>query len=221
MENSVQGNQRSAKVSRRTFLGGTLSLTAAAAGANAASAPAGRRAVPSAARNRIGSPLWCHKGGLIDPTEASDEKKVRDFVRKCANHGVTRLFPWVGSRVLLEAAHEKDIEVHPYLAFNSHGRKTTAYAWSVHYVGPPLGTPEAKNILNRHRPIWSHPRYSVKVSEFAKRHPEWWALDRQQTKELHVGRRRVMSLAVPEVRAFEAHSYLSLLDDNGGDGVQV
>ena len=221
MENSVQGNQRSAKVSRRTFLGGTLSLTAAVAGANAASAPAGRRAVPSAARNRIGSPLWCHKGGLIDPTEASDEKKVRDFVRKCANHGVTRLLPWVGSRVLLEAAHEKDIEVHPYLAFNSHGRKTTAYAWSVHYVGPPLGTPEAKNILNRHRPIWSHPRYSVKVSEFAKRHPEWWALDRQQTKELHVGRRRVMSLAVPEVRAFEAHSYLSLLDDNGGDGVQV
>ena len=217
----MQDNQRSAKVSRRAFLGGTLSLTAVAAGTSAASASAGHRTVPSAAHKRTGFPLWCHKGGMIDPTEASDEKKVRDFVRKCANHGVTRLFPWMGSRVLLEAAHEKDIEVHPYLAFNSHGRKTTTYAWSVHYVGPPLGTPEARDILNHHRPIWSHPRHSVKVSEFARQHPEWWALDRQQTRELHPGRKRVMSLTVPEVRAFEVSSYLSLLEDSGGDGVQV
>ena len=218
MENSGQDNNtRSTSVSRRTFLGGALSLPAAAG--NAASAA--QRPTPSAARKKIGFPLWCDKGGLIDPTEPSDEKKVRDFVQKCADHGVTRLFPWTGSRVLVEAAHEKNIEVHPYLAFNSHGRKTVRYTWSVNYVGPPIGTPEAKDILDHHRPIWAHPRYSVNVSDFAKQHPEWWALDRQLTKELNVGRKRVMSLAVPEVRAYENRRYLSLLEDTGGDGVQV
>ncbi len=219
MENPEQDNNpRSASVSRRTFLGGTLSLTAAAAG-NAASAA--QPPIPSTAGKKIGFPLWCDKGGLIDPTEPGDEKKVRDFVRKCADHGVTRLFPWTGSRVLVEAAREKNIEVHPYLAFNSYGRKNVRYTWSVNYVGPPIGTPEAKDILDHHRPIWAHRRYSAGVSEFAKQHPEWWALDRQLTKELDVGRKRVMSLAVPEVRAYENRQYLSLLENTGGDGVQV
>ena len=216
MENpGPDNNPRSASVSRRTFLG---ALTAAAAGSAASAA---QRPTASAARRKIGFPLWCDKGGLIDPTEPADEMKVRDFVRKCADHGVTRLFPWTGSRVLVEAAHERNIEVHPYLAFNSHGRKTERYTWSVNYVGPPIGTPEAKDILDHHRPIWAHRRHAAKVSEFAKQHPEWWALDRQLTKELNVGRKRVMSLAVPEVRAYENRQYLSLLEDTGGDGVQV
>ena len=219
MENSGRDTHpQAADVDRRTFLGGALALTAAAA-ANPASAA--QPPTPTTARKKIGFPLWCDKGGLIDPTEPGAERKVRDFVRKCADHGVTRLFPWTGSRVLVDVAHEKNIQVDPYLAFNSHGRKTVRYTWSVNYVGPPIGTPEAKDILNHHRPIWAHRRYSAGVSEFAEQHPEWWALDRQLTKELDVGRKRVMSLAMPEVRAYENRQYLSLLEDTGGDGVQV
>ncbi len=52
-------------------------------------------------------PLWCDRGGLVNPSSPSDEQKVVAFVEKCVQHGVTELVPWNGTRSLVEAAQEK------------------------------------------------------------------------------------------------------------------
>jgi hypothetical protein len=211
------GNRNSSSLGRRTFLGSALSLAYAGAKTSSLQAAA---STPLPAHH-LGCPLWCDKGGLIEPTQPSREKEVRQFIQKCFDHGVTRLFPWTGSRVLVAAAHEKNIRVDPYLAFNSHGRKRRVYSWSLDYPRSPIESPQAKRLLDQHRPIWSHPSPDEELTDFAAQHPGWWALDRDHTRTLEMGGKRLMSLVVPEVRAHEIELYLALLDDTGGDGIQV
>ncbi|MDA2926392.1 family 10 glycosylhydrolase [Acidobacteria bacterium AH-259-G07] len=210
-------------MSRRSFLG-ALSLspvvrpsgkTQPAQGGGGAGGP-----VAVARKKKRWVPLWCDRGGLINPSQPSDRKNVLAFVEKCAQHGVTHLIPWDGSRILVEAAREKQIEVQPYLAFNSHGGNRIGYAWSVHY-SPTLGSTPVKKMLDRHRPIWSHPRTRLSLSDFAKEHPQFWARDREQSETLKPGQRLSLSLALPEVRAYEVERYLGLLGRSGGVGVQV
>lgn len=166
-------------------------------------------------------PLWCDAGGLITPKGASDDENVRAFVEQCQRHGVTRLFPSGGTRILAEVAREKGIEVHPYVAFNSHGGMGANYAWSTNFVLPPVGSVEARQILDRHRPIFSHATYELRVSDFAKQHPEYSSRNRNGGQSLTPGERLALCLAISEVRSSEQDKYLSLLRNVGGSGVQL
>lgn len=206
-------------LSRRRFLERSL-----ACGAVAAAPYPAARAVSAAAAKRSGEPrfsLWCAPGGLIRPTRPSDEPAVVDFVEKCARHGVTHLVPTRGSRILAQAAGEKGIVMHPYMAFNSHGARRMRANWSLNYIGLPYGSAQLKEKLDRHRPIWNSPRAVLSIGAFAERHPDWWALDREGDRDLKVGSRLSMSLAVPEVRADMVDRYMNIVEESGGRGIQV
>lgn len=181
-------------------------------------------AVSPSAPERSADPrfsLWCAPGGLISPNQPSDEAAVIDFVEKCARHGVTHLVPTRGSPILAQAAAEKGIVMHPYMAFNSHGARRMRANWSLNYIGLPYGSAKLKEKLDRHRPIWNSPRSVLSIGEFAKQHPDWWALDREGDRELKVGSRLSMSLAVPEVRANMVDRYMTIVEESGGHGIQV
>ncbi len=122
--------------------------------------------------------------------------------------------------MLVEAAQEKKIDVHPYLAFNSHGSNREQCAWSVHYINDP-GSAAGAEQLDRHRAVWSHPKTSVSLTEFAKKHPEYWARTKRGGDTLEPGQRLNLSLAVPEVRSYEVDRYLEIVNSSGGNGVQV
>ena len=206
-------------LSRRRFLERSLAYGAAAAAPSTAA-----KAVSASAAKRPGEPrfsLWCAPGGLISPTQPSDEPAVIDFVEKCARHGVTHLVPTRGSPILARAAGEKGIVMHPYMAFNSHGARRMRANWSLNYIGLPYGSARLKEKLDRHRPIWNSPRAVMSASAFAKEHPDWWALDREGDREIKVGSRLSMSLAVPEVRADMVDRYMNIVEESGGHGIQV
>ena len=206
-------------LTRRRFLERSL-----ACGAVAAAPSTAATAVSASAANHSGETrfsLWCAPGGLISPTHPSDEPAIVDFVEKCARHGVTHLVPTRGSPILAQAAAEKGIVMHPYMAFNSHGARRMRANWSLNYIGLPYGSSKLKEKLDRHRPIWNSPRAVLSIGEFARQHPDWWALDREGDRELKVGSRLSMSLAVPEVRADMVDRYMNIVEESGGHGIQV
>ena len=209
----------SSNLSRRRFLERSLAY-----GAVAAAPPATAEVVEASAPKRPADPrfsLWCAPGGLISPTRRSDETAVAGFVEKCARHGVTHLVPTRGSRILAQAAGEKGIVMHPYMAFNSHGARRMRANWSLNYIGLPYGSARLQEKLDRHRPIWNSPRAVLSTGAFAKEHPDWWALDREGDRELKLGSRLSMSLAVPEVRTYMVDRYMQIVEESGGCGVQV
>ena len=209
----------SSNLSRRRFLERSLVYGAVATAPTASAKP-----VSPSAPKRSGDPrfsLWCAPGGLISPTQPADEPAVFEFVEKCARHGVTHLVPTRGSRTLAQAAGEKGIVMHPYMAFNSHGARRMRANWSLNYIGLPYGSPRLKEKLDRHRPIWNSPRAVLSIGAFAKEHPDWWALDREGDRGLKLGSRLSMSLAVPEVRSYMVDRYLNMVEESGGHGVQV
>ena len=164
--------------------------------------------------------MWCDRGGLIDPGP-SDEGQVRQFVQKCVDHGVTSLLPWNGSEVLSRIAHEHGLHVQPYLAFNNHGEQEVRYAWSVNFIAHQPGTPEREEILNHHRPIWSHRREQLDLTDFARDNPRFWCRDREGGESLRPLQRLSLSLAHAEVRAFEIDAYMDLFLRTDADGIQV
>ena len=167
-------------------------------------------------------PLWCDTGGLVSPASSSNyENDVRDFVQKASDHGVTRLFPAGASSVLVDAAREKDIEVHPYVALNRHGGMSAKYAWSVNYLIPPLGTEKARAILDRHRPVYSHAEVSFNASDFARAHPEFWEKKRGGGDPSEPGESLSVSFACDGAREFERNKYVSLIENSGGAGTQI
>ncbi len=206
-------------LSRRRFLERSLAYGAVAAAPSTAATEVSASAARRPAETRFS--LWCAPGGLISPTQPSDEPAVVDFVEKCARHGVTHLVPTRGSPILAQAAEEKGIVMHPYMAFNSHGARRMRATWSLNYIGLPYGSAQLKEKLDRHRPIWNSPRSVLSIGEFARQHPDWWALDREGDRELKVGSRLSMSLAVPEVRADMVDRYMNIVEESGGRGIQV
>jgi hypothetical protein len=218
------GGDSSKGVGRRQFLTGATAAVALGSAsvvpgrAQETGSPAAREGKKTG-RRRL--PLWCDRGGLINPTQASDEAQVREFVQKCVDHGVTTLLPWNGTEILSRVAHEHGLEVQPYLAFNNHGENEVRYAWSVNFIGPAPGTPEGEEILDHHRPIWSHRREELDLTDFARENPSFWCRDRRGDDSLRPGQRLSLSLVHPEVRAWEIDAYLDLFRKSGGDGIQV
>ena len=171
-------------------------------------------------RNRI-VPLWGDETCLLGFGQPHDEKTVTAFVEKCARHGITRLIPSGGSRALVQAAHARKIEVHPYSAFNSHGRHAITYTWSLDYLEMDPSVPHARKLLDHHRPIWHRPTADLLIGEFAKAHPQFRSLGRDRKSEVQPGESISLSLAFSEVREYETSRYLKMLKTTGGDGVQL
>ena len=167
-------------------------------------------------------PLWCDTGGLTSPASSSTyESDVREFVQKAHDHGVTRLFPSGGSPEFVEAAKEKGIDVHPYVALNRHGGVSAKYAWSIESLVPQLGTAEARVILDRHRPVYSHRDATFNASEFANNHPDSWSLTRGGNKPSALGEFLSLSFADERARKFETDKYVGLITGSGGAGTQT
>jgi hypothetical protein len=218
------GGNTTRGVGRREFLtGATATVALGSTGVMAGRAQeTGSPAVGQGEKTRKRRlPLWCDRGGLINPTQPGDEEKVRGFVEKCVGHGVTTLLPWNGTEILSRVAREHGLEVQPYLAFNNHGEKEVRYAWSLNFIGPAPGTPEGEEIIDHHRPIWSHRREELDLTDFARENPHFWCRDRQGDESLRPGQRLSLSLVHPEVRAWEIDAYLDLFRKSGGDGIQV
>ena len=212
--------RKSNDISRRSFIGAGLAAGSLVPGASIGAPQTASLAPGTEEKGKRRFTLWCATGGLINAEHPSDEAQVVAFVEKCAQHGVTHLVPTRGSRMLVEAAREKKIDVHPYLAFNSHGANREQYAWSVNYINDP-GSPVGREQLGRHRAIWSHPKSSVSLTEFAKKHPEYWARTKGGGDTLEAGQRLNLSLAIPEVRSYEVERYLEIVNNSGGNGCQV
>jgi uncharacterized lipoprotein YddW (UPF0748 family) len=121
----------------------------------------------------------------------------------------------------VEAAHATKIEVHPYSAFNSHGRHAITYTWSLDYLEMDPSSPQVRKLLDHHRPIWHRPTADLLIGEFAKAHPQFRSLSRDRKSEVQPGESVSLSLAFPEVREYETARYLKMLKTTGGDGVQV
>jgi hypothetical protein len=146
--------------------------------------------------------------------------RVRQYLDRCVRHGVTRLVPSRGGgKPLVEAARARGLEVYPYLAFNSHGGRTLAYTWSFDYIHLRVDTPQARRLLDRHRPVWGTPTSTLAISDFARAHPELWAR-RREAGDLEPGEKLTLSLAIPEAREHELGRYAAL-QESAGDGVSV
>jgi len=203
-------------VTRRHFL-----QQSAAAGTSATVTPRAAAGNEQARNRQRILPLWGDETALLSFGRPHDDSTVAEFVEKCARHGVTRLIPSGGSRRLVEAARARNIEVHPYSAFNSHGRSRVIYSWSMDFFEEKMDGPAAREKLDRHRPVWSTPSVNEQVSDFARQHPPYWALARDRGRRLKPGEKLSLSLAIPEVREYEKARYLKILESTGGAGLQL
>ncbi len=145
------------------------------------------------------------------------------YIDRAADAGVTRLIGPCAPDVV-ELARSRGLEVHPYVActpFPTHGQRPVSYTWSLNYGGNPRA-PEAREILDRHRPILVGPsRGEPSVGPFAAAHPEYRARTADGSDTLGYCDRLCLSPAFPEVRERQAAEIAKALADSGGDGVQV
>ena len=160
------------------------------------------------------------------PGDPDYEREVRPWVDRCRGVGVTKMITGAADPVLVAAGHEKGLVVHPYrdyTAFPNYGRRRVRYGWSLDWLRPPVESPEARRILERHRPVWDGPTVEEEsVEAFALEHPELWSLTRDGSRPLRPGERRYMSLAFADVRANQTAKFLAALERAGGaDGIQI
>ena len=100
----------------------------------------------------------------LDQSDSSIKKVDLEYVQRCSNAGVTKLIPGGGSKNLVETAHTKGIEVHPYNAFPAHGGLNIEYRqWSTIYPRPGIEAPESRDLLDDHRPVYAGPYTNLKL----------------------------------------------------------
>jgi len=157
--------------------------------------------------------LW----GIIEPDGAAH------YIDRAADAGVTRL---IGPHApdVVDLARGRGLEVHPYVACTpmpTHGQRPVSYTWSLNYGGDPRA-PEARAILDRHRPVLVGPsRGEASIGPFAAAHPEYWSRTADGSDTLSYCDRLGLSPAFPEVRERQAAEIAQALAESGGDGVQV
>lgn len=167
-------------------------------------------------------PVWGPPQYALDQSKSSVEKIDREYVKKCVDSGVTKLIPGGGSKNLVDEAHENGLLVEPYNAFPGHGGLNIEYQqWSTIYPSPGIEAPESRPLLDKHRPIYAGPFASLKISEFAQKHPEYWSRKKNTPDEMFPGQILWLSLAHEAVREYEIQIYLDMLEETGGDGIQV
>ena len=169
--------------------------------------------------------LWGPPTIPAQPGEPTTRREVEQWVGRCANIGVTKMISGGMKPMTVAAAHIKGIEAHPYVnytAFPSYGSRPRSQGWSTAYLRVPADSPEAREILDSHRPIWGAAAKGEETLEpYAKEHPEFWSLTRDKRLTLDAGEKRSLSLAFPEVRAKQVKRFVDALHDTQGDGVQV
>lgn len=207
-------------VRRREFLKGAVAaLPAAAACAapeQASRAPAAGGGPPS------GVALWGQDLGLGEAfSGAGGETEIEAYVSKCADHGVSRVFAPGASAELVEAGAAAGVEVHPYKAVASHGGVRMYPAWSSNFMVPRFGTEAGRAILNRHRPIWSHPQRIESLSAFLRENPEHRHRNRERDDAPKPYERVFLSPGLLGGRAEEARAFADLLSRSGGRGIQA
>ena len=182
---------------------------------------------PTATEAPTGGPpagvaLWGQDLGLGEMYEgAGDETEVELYIRKCADHGVSRVFAPGASAELVQAGAARNVEVHPYKAVASAGGIRMYPAWSSNFMVPRFGSAEGRAILNAHRPIWSHPQRIESLSDFVRDNPRHRHRNRERTDELKPYERVFLSPGLPEGRAEEARAFAALLARSGGRGIQA
>lgn len=210
-------------VRRREFLKGAIAaLPAASACGEGADGPAPETQAPAGPGPPSGVALWGQDLGLGELYRADgEETEVELYVRKCADHGVSRVFAPGASAELVEAGAAVGVEVHPYKAVASQGGIRMYPAWSANFMVPRFGTEEGRAILNAHRPIWSHPQRIESLSDFLRENPEHRHRNRELTDTLKPYERVFLSPGLPGGRAEEARAFSDLLSRSGGLGIQA
>lgn len=166
-------------------------------------------------------PLWSYGTGL-EPTIPEDERIAREYVRKCVDHGVTRLIEDGAVPVLVRIAHENGLGVDTYRAVNSYGANIASYEMSISYVMPPLGAPEAREVLDKHRPIVSVTGHDLNVGDaLARDNRRYWNRTRDGRIDPAPNERLSLSLGYPEVRQHEADLSIAAHKKSNSDGTQM
>ncbi len=197
-------------VARREFLKGAVAAVPAACA----------RPGPQTGGPPSGVALWGQDLGLGEAF-AGPGTEIEAYVRKCADHGVSRVFAPGASAELVEAGRAVGVEVHPYKAVASHGGVRMYPAWSSNFMVPRFGSAEGRAILNAHRPIWSHPQRTESLSDFLQEHPEHRHRNRQLADEMKPYERVFLSPGLPGGRAEEGRAFADLLSRSGARGIQA
>lgn len=169
--------------------------------------------------------LWGPPTIPNEPGEPTSKRDVDRWVQRCADIGVTKMISAGMKPLTVTSARAKGIAANPYVNFNAfpnYGSRGRTQGWSTAYLRVPADSPEARKILDEHRPIWGAAGAGEETLEpFAKEHPEFWSLTRDKRMTLKPGEKRCLSLAFPEVRAQQVKRFVDALNDTQGDGVQV
>ena len=167
-------------------------------------------------------PIWSWGDGLTPPFP-EDESKIRDYVRRCVDHGVTRLIPSeTGGPMLVEVAHEHGLEVDTYRAVNVYGVNQAEYEMSIQYVSPYLGAPEARETLDRHRPLHAVGGYGLTVADpFVRDNRKYWNKTRDGRIDPLPNEYVSLSFGFAEARQHEADRLIGAHKEARSDGVQM
>jgi hypothetical protein len=162
--------------------------------------------------------LW---GPPVIPSSSGEpgyRADVEIWMKRLSDVGITKVFAYAPEldTVIIQAGRKHDISVCPYIgstAFPNYGAREQKWSWSLDYLRIPPDHPDAREIIETHRPIYYGPfAGEEKLEPFAKAHPEFWSLTRDKRMTLNPGEKRCMSLAFPEVRANRIQKYIDVLD---------
>lgn len=165
-------------------------------------------------------PVWGIGSGLT-PRWPEDEDATREYVRKCVDHGVTRLIPGREAPLLVQIGHEHGLEVDAYRWVNSYGGNQPSIEWSVQYPWPRLGAPGTRELLDGHRPVFGITEHQLTIDEFAERNPQFWCKNREGRSEPLPGETLSLSFGFPEVRRHEAGMLMDVHRKSKSDGLQM
>ena len=165
-------------------------------------------------------PVWGVGSGLT-PRWPEDEEATREYVRKCVDHGVTRLIPGREAPLLVKIGHEHGLEVDAYRWVNSYGGNKPVIEWSVQYSWPAPGAPGTREVLDGHRPVFGITEHQLTIDEFAERNPQFWCKGRDGHSDPLPGETLSLSFGFPEVRRHEAEMLMDVHRKSKGDGLQM
>ena len=176
--------------------------------------------------------LWGPPDVDGSPEGTEDARLLAGWMKKCADHGVTKIIDGSarvlppGERTLARprAAREQGMKFDTYVdytGFPRHGGVRIKYGWSLDFLRPPVTSVEARQILDRHRPIYHGPYLKRDLSDFALEHREYRSLTRSRSYYLEPGQDLYLSAAFPEVRDHQAQMFVEALDVTRSDGLQV
>ena len=110
--------------------------------------------------------LWGPPTVPSGPLDASFRGDLELWMRQAVDSGVKRIIGGNGTRTLTEVANANGIELHPYVNYNSfprHGSARETFGWSLDFLRPPLGSDEARRVIDAHRPIYDNPKVATTV----------------------------------------------------------